>query len=346
MKEQQLNDLSIFALRELARRVGVNSPTSKRKNELIEEIVAIKEGRQQPVVVTSRQGRPPKGFVLNLNNILQKDEKALTLNQNIVNENAEKYIASGYVEKLSNNVGFLWVKNNEKFINYFMPMSAFVDEVLTGDFVTAEMVKNNDGVVAKQILTVEGNDVKQLKNRQNFEDLEHLILEKEIKQKNANYSNLNVNCGENIYIYGANNNYKTNHLIGVLNSCEADAKIYINLAMVEKNKAYLNNIENAEIFTTNMIDEIDYVKRIMNLCIERAKRYVENGKNVVIAIDDVLTISSIDFYSLKKLMALTKNTVLGSVTILAVMSNSETINIFVRLADKRFNAEKEKLIEC
>lgn len=345
MKEQQLNDLSIFALRELARRVGVNSPTSKRKNELIEEIVAIKEGRQQPVVVTSRQGRPPKGFVLNLNNILQKDEKTLTLNQNIIDDNAEKFVVSGYVEKLSNNVGFLWVKNNDKFENYFIPMSAFVVDVLTGDFVTAEMVKNNDGVVVKQILTVEGIEVHQLGERQNFDDLEHIILDKEIKQKNKNYSNLQINCGENVYIYGINNNFKANHAINLLNSCDVDAKIYINLAIVEKNKACPKNVENAELFTSNMVDELDYSKRIMNLAIERIKRLVENGKNVVVAIDDVLTVSSIDFNLLKKLMSVTKTTALGSVTLLAIMSNNETINIFERLADVQLNAEKEKLIK-
>ena len=343
MKEQQLNDLSIFALRELARMVGVASPTSKRKDDLIKEITAIKEGKQQPVLMSTRQGRPPKNSVINLETIIQ-DDKLLTLKQNSDNEDGEKSLMCGYVEKLGNNVGFLWVKENEKFKNYFMPMSTFEEEVRSGDFVNAETLSNNDGVVVKKVLTVNGENVSKLKNRTNYEELEHIFAENLIAQTNENYKNLNINFGQNIYIYGANNN-QSSHLIELLNSCVADTKIYVNFAVVEKNKAYLKNLNNVEIFTTNMVDDLEYVKHIINISVERVKRCLENGKNVVVAIDDVLTVASMDFYLLKTLMSLTKNTENGSITIIAGMSNNECVNIFERLADVRLNATKENLIE-
>ena len=115
MKEQQLNDLSIFALRELARRTGVTSPTSKRKNELIDEIIAIREGRQQPSTSSTRQGRPPKNFMFNLDSVSEQNDKVFILKQNEQNEELVAESVCGYVEKFNNSVGFLWVKNADKF---------------------------------------------------------------------------------------------------------------------------------------------------------------------------------------------------------------------------------------
>ena len=60
MTEEQLNELSIFALRELARRTGVYAPTSKKKSELIKNIIEISEGKKEPYIAKTKQGRPPK----------------------------------------------------------------------------------------------------------------------------------------------------------------------------------------------------------------------------------------------------------------------------------------------
>ena len=63
--ENRLNDLNIYALRELGRRVGVNSPTSKKKDELIKDILSIQNGEKEPVQQKTKQGRPPKTFDYN-----------------------------------------------------------------------------------------------------------------------------------------------------------------------------------------------------------------------------------------------------------------------------------------
>lgn len=345
MKEQQLNDLSIFSLRELARRTGVNSPTSKRKNQLIEEIMAIREGRQQPINTSSRQGRPPKGFILDIDEVIHADNKVLTLNQNDDDYNAEKCIVSGYVEKLNNNVGFLWVKEGNVFKNYFIPMSALGGNVLSGDFVSAEMLKNADGMVAKKVIDIDGVAVESFNNRLNFDSLEHKLSTKNICLNSEKYKTHNFMYGENIFIYGNNNNEKTSCVIDILNNCDADAKIYINHAMVDKSKIFLKNINNAEVFTTSMMDEIDYAKRITTLVVERAKRFVEMGKSCVIAIDDVLTMASIDLNMIKQLISTTKNTKEGSITIFAVMSKNEKTDIFEKLADKKLLLTKSELVE-
>ena len=115
MLEKQLNELNIYALRELARSTGVVSPTSKKKDELINEIIAIKTGKQQPQFAKVRQGRPPKGGNYNFQNIDKDYEyprstltNILKLNQETaVYESGESSTISGYVELLENGSALL-----------------------------------------------------------------------------------------------------------------------------------------------------------------------------------------------------------------------------------------------
>ena len=110
---EQLNELSIFALRELARRTGVNSPTSKKKQQLIDDIIAINNGVKKPHIPKTKQGRPPKTFGYDVSNIFAGNNqsaptfsKSATLNQtgeefkNITSAEVE-----GIVEIISGNIG-------------------------------------------------------------------------------------------------------------------------------------------------------------------------------------------------------------------------------------------------
>ena len=55
----ELNDLSIYELRNYGRLVGVKNPTNKTKAVLIEEIELIRAGTLEPSM-SSKKGRPPK----------------------------------------------------------------------------------------------------------------------------------------------------------------------------------------------------------------------------------------------------------------------------------------------
>lgn len=58
--EISMRQASIFELRNLARDMGVNSPTIYKKEELIAKILKIANGEEKPQMPKSRQGRPPK----------------------------------------------------------------------------------------------------------------------------------------------------------------------------------------------------------------------------------------------------------------------------------------------
>ena len=127
--EEQLQELSIFALRELARRTGVNSPTSKTKQQMINDIIAIKNGVKKPHIPKTKQGRPPKSFGYDFSNIFaDKNQiapafsKSVTLNQDVEEfKNVSSCEVEGIVEVVSNNVGFVWVNNLQDYDCYFIP---------------------------------------------------------------------------------------------------------------------------------------------------------------------------------------------------------------------------------
>lgn len=63
MSPEQLANLNIFELRSAGRKVGVASPTTLSKAELIDKIVAIASGKERPSAPPKR-GRPPLGCVI------------------------------------------------------------------------------------------------------------------------------------------------------------------------------------------------------------------------------------------------------------------------------------------
>ena len=59
---KSLEDLSIYELRDVARNVGVQSPSSKKKDVLIQSVKDIISGKQKPHVKTSNKGRPARSI--------------------------------------------------------------------------------------------------------------------------------------------------------------------------------------------------------------------------------------------------------------------------------------------
>lgn len=61
--EISMRQASIFELRTLARNMGVNSPTTYKKDQLINKMLKIINGDEKPEVPKSRAGRPPKKII-------------------------------------------------------------------------------------------------------------------------------------------------------------------------------------------------------------------------------------------------------------------------------------------
>ncbi len=360
MTEEQLNELSIFALRELARRTGVYAPTSKKKSELISEIIEISEGKKKPYIAKTKQGRPPKGIGYSFADILMpktyintqpSSSNIMTFNQNKIEFQYDDIkTVSGYAELLSDKSAFLWVRRQENYLHYFIPENIIKEyDIKTGDKLLVELSSDESQMIVKSIFNI--NDfpiLKYEKNRKNYFDIEHIEPNKILEFNKDEYNQFNIKMGENVYLYGSDNKNNTEIIINLLNSCKINKKIYVNVSIAEKNKYLLNKLENTELFISSITAEMDLVKRLINIAAERAKHLLENGENVLIAIDDVLSLSGIDTSDLlitKNLLSLTKcGKDAGSITLFAIMPLEKNINIFEKLVDKRIKITDKKLI--
>lgn len=350
--ENKLNELNIFALRDLARRTGVSSPTSKKKEELIKGILEIMSGAKEPEKAKTRQGRPPKVFGYDFANVFSVENKnlsTLTLNQQVpAYENDDMVTVAGWLEMFSNGSAILWTQKNLKNDNYFVP-SNIVDlyNVKVGDRLVVSVSIDENNKLVNGIFNINGCPIKKFDNtRKNYSEIEHILPNRSLKFASDEYADLNLKIGENVYIYGANNNANTIKIIDILNSCETANKLYVNVSVADKNKIYLSQLKNVEMFITNITDEVDISRRVVSLAIERAKRLCENGEDVVIVVDDILSVVGLDKEGLnlaKNLVSLAKEgNDKGSITLIGVMP--EKISQIEKLADKRLTIENNNII--
>lgn len=352
MTSDYLNDLSIYALRELARRVGVNSPTSKKKDQLITEILAIENGVMQPQTIKSKQGRPPKGVGLDFaslfKNSLEQDSKYyIKLNQSADEYNSNQITVNGYLEKV-NTTAYLWVQKDWELLCYFVPSSVLCGHNFkTGDQVSAIVSMQDNQLLATEILSANSLPVSMF----NEDRLDYFTLKQKMRKQPIKYiknspQNFLINYGENVYFYGNNGLNNTMQLAKFLTNVNVDEKIFIALSIPEKNKPYIDQITDMHMFLTQITDTKDKTKKIVDLAIESAKRFVENGKSVAVAIDDVKTLQEFDdqdFTLTKTMLNLTKNAENGgSITTFAIIPSTE-IAWVEKLADHKIKVEDDTL---
>ena len=345
MDEKQLNEFNIFGLREYARRTGVASPTSKRKEQLIQEILAIQSGEMKPHIAKTKQGRPPKEFGYEfVDNMARSDiglTKVVTFNQHAEGfEVGGIKTVVGYVEIFANNSALLNVLEHNEFVSYFVSPSIVENFGLRfGDKICAEIELKDGQVVIKSILNINDCPISRSgKTRKNFEKLTHEIPTENVKFENKSFEKFEIKKGESVYFYGNNNNENTISLIKLLNAAKFDRKIYLNISVADKNRIFLNELKNSEQFAVNLTADVDVAKKAIMLSVERAKRAMENGEDVAILIDDLLSVKSVDndvMTMLKSIVTITKNTKKnGSITLLSIMPIS-TLSLAEKLADRR-----------
>lgn len=372
MTKEQLNDLSIFEIRELARRTGVSTPTSKKKGELIEQILEINDGLRDPHVPKTKQGRPPKKlggyeglmnvFIpSNMNDIPTMTEQnrfssTITFAQDFEPNFSytETKIIKGYLELLSNNSAV--IKQSiimENVINEFVFVpSKTIEEfgLKAGDEIVCEasISSYDKPMIIVDIKTVNGMLVQDnLVYNADYYKIKHTSPTRKITA--SKYEDLDLLHGENASIIGSNYNENSELAISLLNSISDAKKIYINTSIVEKNKDIVNKIIDAELFVCNMSVDAKTVTRNIDTATNRARRLFELNNNVVILIDDLLSLSCIDdnLTYTKALMSLAKSTESnGSITIVAIipkLTDEKIKALFERLIDKKIVINNGKL---
>ncbi len=335
MTEDQLDKLSIFQLRELARRMGVFSPTSKRKGELIESIMDISNGNASPHFSKTKQGRPPKNAGFNFVDVLMPEttSQPFVLSQGDFGKISQ---VEGVVEISNGLNGFVWQFKDNRYNCIFLPAKLISEYNLKmGDKICGKVMYKDGQLSVSQLTKINGGRLARQLNVPAYDAIKHDVNTQKIEMDGIN---LDVKHGENCYFVGDNNNTNTTHLIDVLNACKADRKIYINCSIAAKNEGYLDAINNdTDLFVSRITDTEETAKKIIALACAYAKRGLESKQKVIIAVDDIFGVMSVcadDELVAGNLLSLTKNGENGgAITILAVYKDDKYSKRYEKLAD-------------
>lgn len=301
--EGSIRCLGIYSLRDMAREMGVKSPTTLKKEELIERILNIMSGKVAPDMPRTRQGRPPKNkskIVLStedvdLYNELDGEFSGFK-NNNQENEwffcdNFDNEI--GYNDKCNyrEGKGYLENINDRQYLfsaeDCSNPKKAILvpKDIDNGHFLRAgDLVKclyKDSETYEYKILNKIINEDEFANDRINYEDLQRVE-----SQDCVSLFSKKVMVGSK-FVVKVNNfaNYKEK--IIKLKQNNKDCHV-VNLVLDSLIEDKYPNIETICSFVGDSTKRNCFVVRLV---IDRIKRLVENGEKVILCVNELLKIA-------------------------------------------------------
>ena len=331
--EIKLRDMGIFDLRNLARDVGVLSPTTQKKEELISKIVQILNGETSPQVPKSRQGRPPKGhenvrvnYKLDIDSL--DDEMALfdsySRGDYRYDEKFDFKNGSGYLKKIKNNYFLFGIGRAFAIKNAILVPFEIVEKyhLKEGDFVKC-VYKNSINYNTKIVTKI--NNLNQLERKVNFEDL-NLNFNKS-NDKVCDFID-NVYLGDRVVLNVSNLINYANFLDSLSSDCEKKGTTLINLCLDSLPELDVNR---QDYFCTLMGDNAKVNMLTCELAIARVMRMVESGAKVVLCINEIMKIAKYqNFFCNAELNAIkdfTLNTISRLYKLAGIYSNGASVTV-------------------
>jgi len=346
MERDQLENLSIFELRDFARKIGVFNPTVLKKNDLISAIQDVQSGKVKPHVSKTKQGRPPKeigrlvsifvpGEVMDIPTMQEKfyepKEEPVKFYCNMEKpEDGDAILFEGYFEYLANGDGLLRKKidssekNNERCFVRSKTISEYNlkpgDEILCN----AYFVSDDRPLLCDTILSINNITAKDLYNRPDIEKIPFSHIQRKVNFKEDKLNTLNIKYGDTIFGYNENiNDFVYFATQFATNNRESFDK-YIYLSPVSKLDKYdlLRSFPD-EVYLSSFQESFSNQQRTAFMAINRARRLAEMGKNVCLIVQDIIEIASLDnnntngeLQIAKDILSSTKNMEQGSITII------------------------------
>lgn len=329
---QQLSNLSIFELRDLARKVGVYSPTLLKKDDLITQIQAIFDGKIAPHKPKTKQGRPPKnisGYDNIVNVFLPKDlqnietaeerlfnnaliSETFDLNQNLADfDYAEENVVSGFLEILSNKNGILRrnIAMNTSINSLVYVSMHLIDtyNLKSGDEIVgnSKFLSLDKPMILTKVISINGIAENLWKSkRESFDELQYVKPSNEIVLSNSNdiwaqlQNKFSIKFGQNIYLYAHNNTYASKAFIHFMHQIEINNKktkiIYLNPAITSKDIETVKKLTGIELFCADFSESFNVQQKMCFLAVNRAKRLCEIGFDVVFVVDDACSLAKLN----------------------------------------------------
>ncbi len=282
--KSELEQMTLQELRQAAKQAGIKSITTMKKQELLEALYALQEADE------------PK-----------RQEEA--------QEEAQKPQVhpegGGILEVMADGYGFLRQENFLPGVGdiYVSPSQIRRFQLKNGDAVCGNirLAKENEKYGALLFVkSVNGDLPEQAARRPHFESLtpiyptEKLHLETEPKQLAGRMIDLvaPIGKGQRGMIVAPPKVGKTTLLKEIANALVKNhPKVHLILLLIDERPEEVTDLqrsicgENVEIFYSTFDEEPEHHKRVAEMVLERAKRMVEQGKDLVILLDSITRLS-------------------------------------------------------
>lgn len=297
-----MRHLSIFALRDIARNVGVKCPTILKKEQLIDQIMKIMSGEVVPEIPKSRQGRPPKNRAKitiskedeDLNAIFKDKEVKIEFRpeeakwlfcdkaerNSMYDDKFDFRDGEGYVNLVNDRLYiFPFEKNFGQDYAILLPKAVEPNPPLrSGDFVKC-LYKSSENCRFKIC--------NKIKNASEFEEERPYFdnIKRVIPSQPLEILSKRVKLGDKIIIK-VNNFTKYPDLVRKINLQVKDCKI-LNLVL---DSLVEDDYSGVETMRSYMGDSTSKNTMVVNIATDRVKRLVEEGESVVLCINELLKI--------------------------------------------------------
>ena len=302
---EQLQDKNLFELREIARENRVQSPTKLNKEELISQIVEASSQRVKGLKIrpVSRPSKLVDAPRRNAQNDVP-EKAAESINEIMaVDDTCEE--REGILEIHPDGYGFIRVRNcehSEKDV-YVSAIKIRKAGLRQGDMIKGivKVAYDNKPAALLIINTVNGVPAEELRKRRRFDDLVPIYPDERLKLENARSKNdfaireidliAPIGKGQRGMIVSPPKAGKTTLLKKIANSISENyPDVTLMVLLIDERPEEVTDMQRSikgEVVYSTFDEMPEHHTKAAELLLSRAKRLVENGKDVVILMDSL-----------------------------------------------------------
>ena len=310
---EKYESLSLNTLKDLAKARGIKGITGMKKSDLIERM--LEEDEKEKKIDKEIKNETTKNEVekkeVVKKEVSNKESGANTRQQKSEQTDLERLdsgiIAHGILEVLSEGFGFIRCENYLPGENdiYVAPTQIRRFNMKTGDIVTGNVRVKTQSEKFSALLyvsTINGYKPGDAARRPNFEDLVPIFPDERLRlegMKNSTAMRIvdllsPIGKGQRGMIVSPPKAGKTTLLKEVAQSVRrSNPEIHLLILLIDERPEEVTDIkeaiegENVEVIYSTFDELPEHHKRVSEMVIERAKRLVEHGKDVMILLDSI-----------------------------------------------------------
>ncbi len=312
MNKENYEKKTLIELKEIAKELNIKNISKLKKSELIEEIVNNSPKSIEKNGVILQEKITPKGKnedtpnTINDNNEEIREEKRERLKV-MINESDT---AIGVLEILENNsFGFLRCNNYQTGENdiYVSPSQIRRFNLRTGDEVQGKVRESKEGEKFKALLYVEkvnGENPERAVGRKSFESLTPIYPQERLHLETNNENDLSsrlmdiicpIGKGQRGIIVAPPKAGKTTLLKKVAQNISKNyPEVKLIVLLIDERPEEVTDMKrsiNGDVIYSTFDEEPQNHAKVSQMVLERAKRMVEQGKDVVILLDSLTRLS-------------------------------------------------------